>query len=187
MFQKMIKDEDIGLENKALHNPIKRFGARGIVLKDDKIALFHKKNKNEYKLPGGGIENGESPEDAFIREVLEETGCVIKIISKLGTIEEFKGHTNFYQLSHVFLAEVVKDTKKLHVTEKEKAEGAELLWMSFDDAIKTINNCFDNLKPSPFDKDENVYATKFIIKRDASILNYYKSLIKKDNKNNIKN
>lgn len=29
--------------------------------------------KNEYKLPGGGIDKGENPEEAFKRETLEET------------------------------------------------------------------------------------------------------------------
>ena len=38
---------------------------------------FNKKKKNEYKLPGGGIDYGETPNEAFIREALEETGCKI--------------------------------------------------------------------------------------------------------------
>lgn len=181
MLHKIIKDEDIGFKNKELINPKKRIGARGIVLKDDKIALFYKKTKNEYKLPGGGVESGENIEDAFKREVLEETGCRVNIISKLGTTEEFKGIKNFYQLSHVFLADVVEDTKQLHLTEKESAEGAELIWVSLDEAIEKLKNCFNNLKPSPYDMQENVYSTKFIIKRDLSILNYFKSQIVSQN------
>ena len=50
-------DEDIGYVNKPLQNPIKRFGARGIVQKDGKIALLFKKEKNKSKLLGGEIEN----------------------------------------------------------------------------------------------------------------------------------
>lgn len=176
MLHKTIKDEDIGFENKELNNPIKRIGARGIVLNGDKIALFYKKNKNEYKLPGGGVEDGENLEEAFCREVLEETGCKVSIISKLGTTEEFKGVSNFYQLSHVFYAKVTEDTRQLHLTEEEAAEGAELLWLSLDEAIEKVQNCFGNLKPSPYDEKCNVYSTKFIIKRDLSILNYFKSL-----------
>ena len=48
----------------------------------EKIAIFYKSNKNEYKLPGGGMENDENPEEAFKREVLEETGCVVEIVNK---------------------------------------------------------------------------------------------------------
>lgn len=179
MFHKIIRDEDVGFENKELNNPTKRIGARGIVLKGNRIALFYKRNKNEYKLPGGKVEDGESLEEAFKREVLEETGCKVNILSKLGITEEFKGNENFYQISHIFLAEVVEDTKHLHLSEKEQVDGAALFWVSLDEAIEKVENCFDNLKPSPHSKGTNVYATKFIVKRDLSILQYYKLIQEK--------
>ena len=176
MLHEIIKDENIGLKNKELKNPRKRIGARGVVVKGNKVALFYKRHKNEYKLPDGGVEDGEDLEQAFCREVLEETGCKVNIISKLGITEEFKGASNFYQLSHVFFAEVVEDRKQLDLTEKERVEGGELLWVPLDEAIEKVKNCFDNLKPSPYDEQEDVYSTKFVIKRDLSILNYFKSL-----------
>jgi len=177
MLHSIIKDENVGYENKDLHNPRKRISARGIVFKDDNIALFYKKNMNEYKLPGGGVEEGENLEEAFKREVLEETGCKVNILTKLGITEEFKGTANFYQLSHVYLAKVIDDTHKLNLTEKEKTEGGELLWVTLEQAINLVRNCFDKLKPSTYDEQENIYATRFIIKRDLSILEYYKSII----------
>ena len=49
-----------------MEKPQLRKGARGIVIREDgKIAIFNKANKHEYKLPGGGIEENENPEDAF--------------------------------------------------------------------------------------------------------------------------
>ena len=67
-----ITDEDIGGESRKLDNPRLRLAARGIVVREDgKIAIFNKSNKNEYKLPGGGMEGKELPEEAFKREVLE--------------------------------------------------------------------------------------------------------------------
>jgi len=80
-----ITDIDIGEEPVEMENPKLRLGARGIVIREDgKIAIFNKSNKNEYKLPGGGLESKEKPEDAFKREVLEETGCKVEIIDTLG-------------------------------------------------------------------------------------------------------
>ena len=71
---KTITDEDFGLKSVKLNNPRTRKGARGIVKRNDgKIALLFKSNMNEYKLPGGGIDENEDPKDAFKREVLEET------------------------------------------------------------------------------------------------------------------
>ena len=95
-----LTDEDIGYEYHELENPELRLAARGIVVRDDgKIAVFNKSNKNEYKLPGGGMEEDENPEEAFKREVLEETGCIIEITHILGTTEEYKAQSNFKQIS----------------------------------------------------------------------------------------
>ena len=53
-----------------MNNSRLRLGARGIAIREDgKIAIFNKSNKNEYKLPGGGLEGEgeEEPEEAFKR------------------------------------------------------------------------------------------------------------------------
>ena len=107
-----ITDSCIGEKEKEMNKPKVRLGARGIVIREDgKIAVFNKSNKNEYKLPGGGIEKEEKPEDAFKREVLEETGCEVEIVNSLGTTEEYKSQNNFKQISYVYVGKVIKDTK----------------------------------------------------------------------------
>jgi 8-oxo-dGTP diphosphatase len=45
--------------------------------------LTHHKTRG-LEFPGGKIESGESPEEAAIREVLEETGAIIGSLSLLG-------------------------------------------------------------------------------------------------------
>lgn len=54
-----------------------RVGSYGLIIKDGQIALI-KKAVGGYKglldLPGGGIEQGEEPEEALIRELKEEAG-----------------------------------------------------------------------------------------------------------------
>ena len=166
-----ITDRDIGEEYSELENPRIRLASRGIVIRDDgKIAVFNKSNKNEYKLPGGGMENNESPEQTFKREVLEETGCIVKIIDNLGVTEEYKYQSNFKQISNVFVGKVIEDTKHLNITQKEKDEGARLLWETPKKALELITNCYDKLIKLNY---ESVYATKFIVLRDRKILEYY--------------
>lgn len=168
---RVLVDEDFGLKSVEFNNPRIRKGARGIIINSDgKIAVFNKANKNEYKLPGGGIDDGENPEVAFKREALEETGCEIEIIKLLGTIEEHKSLDNFKQTSYVFVAKVVNDRHQLNLTQKEKDEGAQLLWVEDIEALKLITNCYDNLKASKY---ENLYHSKFIALRDRYILEYY--------------
>ena len=170
-----IKDEDIGEESKPVEKCRQRFGARGIVLRDDgKIAVFNKALKNEFKLPGGGIDEGEETAEAFKREVFEETGCKIEIIDFLGTIEEIKTQDSFKQMSYAYVGKVIEDTKILHVTEQEEKEGAKLLWETPEKALELIKDCYDKLLPSPCEADlSSLYHTKFIVRRDSKILETY--------------
>lgn len=53
----------------------------GIIYNNDKtkILLFKSKNRNFYMLPGGKVNKLESSENAFKREIKEETGLDINI------------------------------------------------------------------------------------------------------------
>lgn len=59
--------------------------ATAIIIKDGLILLIHRfRNGNEfYVLPGGGVEKGETIEEAVIREVKEETNFEARIDKKL--------------------------------------------------------------------------------------------------------
>ena len=171
-YIKKLTDEDFDLKVKEFNNPRYRRGARGVILNSkNEIAILNKANKNEYKLIGGGIEENEEPTKAFIREALEESGCKIEIDDFLGIIREEKSQDNFIQDSNVYLAHVVEDTNKLDLTAKEKEEGARLVWLNLDDAMKLIKDSEKNIVASKY---ENVYHTKFIVRRDYAILKYYK-------------
>jgi 8-oxo-dGTP diphosphatase len=56
-----------------------RQAVRAIVIKDGQLLVMHRnKFGTEYDtLPGGGVEIGESPEAAVIRELAEETSIVV--------------------------------------------------------------------------------------------------------------
>lgn len=60
--------------------------AQGVVISDGKVLLVKQKVKRGdivWNYPGGGVEPGETFEQACIREVLEETGYTVKIIKPL--------------------------------------------------------------------------------------------------------
>ena len=171
-----LTDKDIGGKTINMENPKLRLATRGIVIREDgKIAVFNKKNKNEYKLPGGGLEGEEKPEEAFKREVLEETGCEVEIIKILGTTEEYKSLNNFKQISYVYVGKVIKDTKQLNVTAKESEEGARLVWETPENPLKLITECYSKIVASKY---SSVYSTKFVVLRDRKILEYYLSISK---------
>jgi 8-oxo-dGTP diphosphatase len=57
----------------------------GVVLSDDRkqILVLKRRDVPMWVLPGGGIEEGESPEEAVKREILEETGLHVQIVRKV--------------------------------------------------------------------------------------------------------
>ena len=61
----------------------------GIVLiKDNKVALIerHRAGLDYFVFPGGGVDEGETPEQAAIRETMEELGIEVAIKQKVAEI-----------------------------------------------------------------------------------------------------
>ena len=65
-----------------------RPSARGIIVRDGKIALVYSDREKYYKFPGGGILGGEDKKSALIREVMEEVGLTVipESIAEFGSV-----------------------------------------------------------------------------------------------------
>ena len=63
-----------------------RVAAYGVLIEDDKILLAHWREAGHsgWTLPGGGIDPGEHPADAAVREIFEETGYTAELDGLLG-------------------------------------------------------------------------------------------------------
>lgn len=72
------------------------------------VLLIHRLRRGQeyYTLPGGKIEPGESPEDAAVREALEETSLVVTLRQKLKVLDN-QGRTEHYFLVGEFQGEKV--------------------------------------------------------------------------------
>ncbi|HTE22145.1 MAG TPA: NUDIX domain-containing protein [Candidatus Limnocylindria bacterium] len=64
-----------------------RPAAYAIVIQNDKILLT--RQHGVFHLPGGGVEFGEMPDEAVVREAREETGAVIANPKLVGCISGF--------------------------------------------------------------------------------------------------
>ncbi len=60
-------------------------GAFAIILDDQgRVLLSHRRDMDAWNLPGGGMEPGELPDEAAIRETREETGLEVAVERLVG-------------------------------------------------------------------------------------------------------
>ncbi len=116
-----------------------RLAARGVVRDaNGRIGLMYFPQTGSYKLPGGGIDEGESELDAFHREIREETGYLVTNVEELGIVEEDRYFCGIHQTSYCYTAVATKYVGT-ELTDGEKREGMTLRWVTdIDEAIQCI-------------------------------------------------
>ncbi|MCK0168761.1 NUDIX hydrolase [Jannaschia sp. S6380] len=88
----------------------RRPGAYAILLRGDAILLTVQQSggTSEIQLPGGGVDAGESPRPALLREIREETGHSAAVIRRLGAFRDFTYMPEYdchaEKVCHVYLA-----------------------------------------------------------------------------------
>lgn len=165
---RVITDEDMWISGIPLNNPIIRYWARWIVFSDDgKIAMLYQNKYDEYKLPGWWVEQWESLEQAFKREILEEVGINVEDIKQLWIVEERIWIRNFRQISYVFEARKYWGFVWQKFTQDENDAWSEIVWVSLDDALKLMEQTYSKIQRY---KDKAKFS--FIL-RDLEIVKYY--------------
>lgn len=153
-----INDAVVGLPIKENVEYHPRTAVRAVLRDGNKIALLHVRKHHYYKLPGGGVDDGETPEEGLKREIREEVGCTFTILQEIGEIRERRSHVGLAQTSYCYLAKIQEGGKPTF-TEEEAERGFTLRWVTFVEALQSIKNS----QPSTYDG-------KFIVVRDLRFL-----------------
>ncbi|WP_409345001.1 NUDIX domain-containing protein [Paenibacillus sp. MBLB4367] len=83
--------------------------AGGLIVKDDRVLLVkitYGANKDYWMIPGGLVEEGETIEEAAVREVEEETGISARPKRLIGVRTGTKEHGNEFELGIHFFFEM---------------------------------------------------------------------------------
>jgi 8-oxo-dGTP pyrophosphatase MutT (NUDIX family) len=137
-----------------------RYAARGVVTDaENRVALLHVTKYGYHKLPGGGIDEGETHEEALRRECHEEIGCAITVGEALGEIVEYRTLSSLIQHSFCFMAKVDGEKGEPHMEQGEIDDGFKVEWHSLDDALLIMQR----------EIPQN-YEGQFIVERDMTYL-----------------
>ncbi len=117
-----------------------REAVRAIIMDNNKILLIYSEKNGDYKLPGGGVEEGETYEEALIREVEEEAGVRVSINKELFRVMEYdEGQFDdcdlFKMLSIYYEAHVTKNLKQ-NLDSYEYEMGFIPKWVEISQAIE---------------------------------------------------
>jgi len=106
-----------------------RDSARSIILRDGKAAMIHSLKYGFYKFPGGGIEPGETPAEAMIRETREEAGLVVipETVREFGLVHRIQKSTGdpteiFVQDNYYFLCDAEEEAVSPDLDDYEAEE-----------------------------------------------------------------
>ena len=106
-----------------------------IFIKDKSILLMYrfKDGVEYYVFPGGGVEEGETPEEAAVREAKEETSLDVEDLKKLWEVQ------NKDRLEHYFYVSKFEGSIKIAGPEADRQASDNvyrLEWIPFDKILE---------------------------------------------------
>jgi 8-oxo-dGTP diphosphatase len=113
--------------------------AGGIVLRRGStplIAVVRQRKRNEWVLPKGKLDDGETPKEAAHREVLEETGHDVAVHEFLGTLAYQSGGRS--KVVHFWRMEAEGGPVRKLMNDVKAVD-----WLTLDDAIARLSREYE--------------------------------------------
>lgn len=134
------------------------------------IAIVGKAVHHFFTLPGGGVDQDESLDQAIVRECLEEVGCEVSIERELGIIDDYRDRDSKHVVTHCYVAKVVGEKQAPSPTEEEAKLGFFVRWVPIHEALNIIG---ENVAELRRNRGIPHYNAGFNIVRDHLFLKEY--------------
>jgi ADP-ribose pyrophosphatase YjhB (NUDIX family) len=116
---------------------------------------------------GGGVEEGESDEDALAREAMEEVGAHIEIIRLIGEVIAYRDYLKKKYIVHGYLCKIVGELEKPTTLDPEEQE-TKIVWIEIQTAIKKLEDEIQSLM-TEVDPIKDDISQKRIYNRQISL------------------
>lgn len=133
---------------------VHRTAVRAVILRGRELLMVFSSAVGDYKFPGGGVDYGESHEQALARELREECGApLLSVDDELGAVIEYnfaeeKDFDVFKMTSHYYFCQAGDGFGMQKLDGYEKDLGFKPIWIDIDNAIST-NQSLRNLDKIP--------------------------------------
>lgn len=127
----------------------------GVVIKDDKVLLARHTygvGKGMLIIPGGYVNVGETPQDALVREFMEETRIEVRPVNIIGV------RFNMHDWYIVFSAEYISGEAS-----SDNDENSEVLWVDVNEALsrEDVPDLTKKLIESAISKDNGLVFKEY--------------------------
>lgn len=121
-----------------------RLVVRGVVLDERGFVALHRVARDDafgkqeyYETPGGGVDEGESLEEALKRECREELGEEVVVLQQIGIVLDAYNLVRRENENHYFICKKISDGEKHFVSEGDFLI-QETVWVSLEEGVRLL-------------------------------------------------
>jgi 8-oxo-dGTP diphosphatase len=149
LLKEFMRRPGIHLDGRTIH----RETIKGIILRENCLFMVHSGRNGDYKFPGGGVNAGETHEQALKREIREECGALLSEFGQaFGKVIEYDralepGFDVFKMTSFYYFCQV-DDTLRCEQSLEQYEKDLQMrpAWIDIDEAIRVNRAILSNRK-----------------------------------------